>query len=91
MFSETSVAGCNSLSPYGKFYWTAGKRAGDPHPQSEFVWKIGAQDYPMAFHKWYINEPSNDGDCVNVWEIDSYSWNDLPCTSWDVCSVCEIG
>jgi len=89
MSSETSVAGCFSMSPFGKFYWTAGKAA-DPHSQSEFVWKVGAQDYPMAFYKWHVGEPSYDGQCVHMWEIDSYSWNDASCTS-DFCSVCEVG
>jgi len=88
--SEATVSDCYSQSPQGKFYWTAGKRA-DTTNQSEFVWRVGAQNYSMAFHNWHRDEPSLDGGCVNVWEIDSYSWNDLPCTSWHVCSVCEFG
>jgi len=84
MFLETAVAGCYSL------YWTAGKRA-DSNPQSEYVWRVGAQVYPMAFHKFDVNEPSYNGQCVHIWESNSYSWNDLPCTSWQICSVCEFG
>jgi len=90
-FLAAMVAGCYSLMPYGKYYWTAGQRV-DLTTESEFVWRVGMQDYPMTFHKWDAGQPDyyeHSEYCMHVYEANVYSWNDIHCTI-AICAVCEI-
>jgi len=91
IFSAATVAGCYSFGHYGKYYWTAGQRV-DLTSESEFVWRVGMQVYPMTFHKWHGGQPDyyqQSEYCMNIFEDGFYSWNDVHCTI-EVCAVCEI-
>ena len=87
MFSDDACI----LNGHGYNYWTAGQRV-DPTTESEFIWRVGTDEYPMTYEHWKTGEPNYGGSnehCAHLWGKYNNYWNDLDCEV-ELCAVCEI-
>jgi len=88
MFSDDACI----LKGHGYNYWIAGQRV-DPTTESEFIWRVGTDEYPMTYEHWQTGEPNYGGangeHCAHLWGKYNNYWNDLHCEA-ELCAVCQI-
>ncbi|XP_045479170.1 perlucin-like [Harmonia axyridis] len=68
-------------------FWTSGSDLGE---EGKFVW-LSTGKY-LNYTNWSPPQPDNSGkieNCLELWKIDRYIWNDIPCTN-QYNFICEM-
>uniref|UniRef100_A0A1I8NX15 C-type lectin domain-containing protein n=1 Tax=Stomoxys calcitrans TaxID=35570 RepID=A0A1I8NX15_STOCA len=65
--------------------WLGGNDLGE---EGRFVWASSGKKF--AFSNWSKGNPDNhnNGDCINIWDVTDFEWNDAAC-NYTIGFICE--